>query len=724
MDTIPVVLDHFNTGAIGDETMGHVSSEWYQSALQTAQNVIIPPYGNLRKRPGSIYIAGVSGSQYKMIPFVYSQAEAYVLLLIMDNAGVANDNRIYFLTQEGYIENNGTPYYIALNYADTVNLETIQWIQKDDVIYLACAGQPLQQITRNSQTSWTMATAPITLKYIVAYGNGTSATAAGVLPVSLISPGDIILYYTINGVTYSVTDNGSGKFVGTDLVNSTVDYATGRISIQTTNYANQTLQVWLGATAYSAGAYILASNGGVYTATVGGTTASTPPTWTYTIGATNTDGGVTWKCVGVPFDVNTPIYVQFTNYANFYPAVIGFYEDRLILGNLPGGAQVIAGSVTGSYTNFTFGTADNDAYIYEVASTDNNQITWIVGGNFLFIGTLGAEYLANGGVSGITPTSISVQKQSAYGSAPIVPIYLGICLVFLQMQQTRVYDFSYMYLYACFVGSDLCMLNRGILQAGVKEMYYELLPYSRILTLLNDGTMAILTYNKMEQIAAWQTYVTNGTIQTIATIPSSTGEFSQTYMVVERGGQAYVEATDNPIYTNYFDNVYVDCAIRYNGASTSSIPVPYPNGTTVSILTGTGVHPDTVVANGAVSLNWAVTQASIGYSYTYEVNTVPVEVVINHQFTSLYKPKQIKELRVYLDKSLGGEFGINDQYQMLYRTANNLMDNILPLFSGVKPVWLYNPMMQFDQFYVSIVHDQPLPFNLLAIAMDVAVGQL
>jgi len=725
MAKVPIVLDHFNRGVISEEVFGRVSADWYLHSLKKCNNGIITPYGNIRKRQGTKYIANITGSQFRMIPFVYSETEAYVLLFVLDHAGIANDNRIYFLTLDGYVvDSSNNPYYITLTYDNTIDLSKIQYVQKDDLIYLTLKEQPIKKITRISDNNWTMEDVTLNLEYILAYGDGKSAIVEGKLPVNLIEPGKIELHYTSGGNSYTVTDDGNGNFIGTNLVKASVDYATGRIYVESAEYTHTILKVWESNVSYEVGDFVLVSNGCVYKATTAGNSGSSEPTWVQTIDVTVTDNQVTWKCVLVPFGSDTPIYVKFLNQDSFYPACVTFFENRLIVGNLPNNPQVIAGSVIGSYENFVFGTNDNNAFVYEIASKENNEITWILGSNFLFIGTIGAEYLAVGSTTGITPKSISITKQSEYGCSFIQPITVGSDIIFTQTHKTRLYDFSYQYTSNSYVGSDLTLVNRDILKYNVVEISLEKEPYSRIWALLSNGTVAILTYLKSEQIIAWQKYVTNGNIKTIATIPSITDNYSKTYMVVERNGVYYIESTDNPTWDNYFDTVFVDSSITYEGLSTTVINVPYPDGTVVSVLTDTGVHPDVTVNSGVINLNWSVTKAQVGFGYTYDVQTVPIEVVAEGQLVSLNKPKSLKDFRMYIYKSMGGEVGVNNEYQMLFRTANDLMNNLVPIYTGIKPVWIYDTMTSRDQIYIGIKHNQPIPFNLLSIAIDVDVGQI
>ena len=477
MTRLPIVLDHFNRGVIADEVLGRVSSDWYLHSLKKCKNGVITPYGNIRKRSGTKYIANIEGNQFRLIPFIYSETEAYVLLFVIDHNYIQNDNRIYFLTLDGYVvDANNNPYYIELTYDNTIDLSRIQYVQKDDILYLVYKGKPVKKITRLAENNWTIEDVNFDLKYILAYGNGVSAVVEGVLPVSLVEPLKVELHWSFNGQEYVSVDDGQGNFPDPNFSTGTIDYDTGRIYIKMAKNIPSQLYAWKSNTSYEVGDYVLASNGCVYKATTSGTSGTAEPQWTWVLGSTVTDNQVVWECELVPFDSNTPIYVRFLNEDSFQPGCVTFFENRLIVANFPDNPQAIAGSVTGSYESFVFGTDDNNAFIYEIASKENNEITWLYGGNILFVGTVGAEYVATGSSTGITPKSISIVKQSEYGSTFIQPVEIGYSMVFVQTHRTRLYDFTYQYNINGYIGSDLNIINYDIVSNKklFLQMYYKL----------------------------------------------------------------------------------------------------------------------------------------------------------------------------------------------------------------------------------------------------------
>lgn len=80
------------------------------------------------------------------------------------------------------------------------------------------------------------------------------------------------------------------------------------------------LTPWVASTAYVADQMIwpnAAGNGYRYACTVAGTSGATAPTWPTTVGATVTDGGVTWQCIGkIPWGMWDDVFAQWETEAD------------------------------------------------------------------------------------------------------------------------------------------------------------------------------------------------------------------------------------------------------------------------------------------------------------------------------------------------------------------------------------------------------------------------
>lgn len=109
--------------------------------------------------------------------------------------------------------------------------------------------------------------------------------------------GALVTGYTFSGTDAHWSDVSSHEVTGTGYTAGGATLASKTI---TTVAANSWATSRANSTAYTAGQIVrpATGNGFVYQALTSGTTGSSVPTYPTTFGATVTDGGVTWECVG------------------------------------------------------------------------------------------------------------------------------------------------------------------------------------------------------------------------------------------------------------------------------------------------------------------------------------------------------------------------------------------------------------------------------------------
>ena len=662
---------HFNTGEVSGQIRGRIDTKWYYSACQKAVNCLFFPYGNLKKRPGTKFIYSFSQAieDIRFIPFVYSEDEYYAVCLFKD----VNGYHACFFTLDGYVvDATGNLYVVDLPITGDVNLSEVQHVQKDDVLYLCHYNMPLLKITRIAEDNWTAETVSLNIRYIIAYGDGSAGKAQGVVPNIFLEPTKVELHFTSGGTDHVIVDDGNGNFSDASLSVGTIDYKTGRLYLQ------------------------LASGS---------------------------------------FDAGKPIYVKFLNISgNLGANAIAFHENRLYLGglNIGGerGKQVIMGSVVGAYEDFVMGTDNNLAFIFEIASEQNNEIVFICSKNVLFVGTQGGQYTIYGGSYGITPSSISVARQCSYPASKILPVFLENIPVFVSYQRDQLWGLAYDYSSNSYEGFDFNLFNKDILKDKVKQFALQTLPFPVLYCVLEDGKLAVLHVLRKQGVMGWARWYMGDEesydkVKAVIVLPNRSGNYEKVWIAVERPWGMTIENFTNPLYEDYFDAYYSDCSVEYNSTTaTTTISVPYPDGTECVVLTDKGLHPNVVVSGGQITLQWEVNRAVIGLYYKMEVALLPFEIVDIPNLVSVNRPKSLRNISVYLYKSLGGELGINYDYQFIYRKPEDLMDNPVPLFTGNKVLALYDTMLEKSDLFISLRHRFPLPFNVVAIGFDFYIGDL
>ena len=411
------------------------------------------------------------------------------------------------------------------------------------------------------------------------------------------------------------------------------------------------------------------------------------------------------------------------------PSCVSFFEQRLVFAGTNNNPQSIWFSKNGNYTNFTVGTAADDALIYTIASNQVNAIRYLSATRVLTIGTSGGEYVLTSTNDGpITPTTTLIRKYSNYGSASIEPVQVADVTLFVQRGARKVREFK-------FVGDvntggynapDMTILAEHITDGGLTQFAYQQEPDSVVWATRTDGTLIGMTYRREEEVVAWHKHVIGGAfsggqavVESIATLPSDSGE-DELYMIVKR--------TINSVTKRYVEKLkvfdfgadttaafFVDSGLSYSGSATTTLSGLYHlPGESVSILANGASHPDKTVASGGVTLDFSVTTASVGFAFTSNLETLRIESG-SVDGTSQGKPKRIHAITLRLFETVGVEVGngADDLDRIPFRDSSMDMDTAIPLFTGDKEIEFPGGFEDDDRIFVR--QTQPLPLTVLAL---------
>jgi hypothetical protein len=438
-------------------------------------------------------------------------------------------------------------------------------------------------------------------------------------------------------------------------------------------------------------------------------------------------GHTSWTLTTVSFTGSPSLPISGSNNR---PSCVSFYEQRLVFAGTNNNPQTIWFSKAGDYENFTTGTNADDAMIYTIASNQVNAIRYLKAQRTLVVGTSGGEFTvsADGTDASITPTNITIKRQSSYGSANVDAVAAGNAILFLQKAKRKIRELAYNFDSDSYVAPDLTILNDIVTESGIVQMEWQQEPDNILWCVREDGQLAALTYQRSEAVVSWHRHILGGSFnggnsvaESIASISGDLNE-DELWVIVKRtingATKRYIECFSDFDFdeTEATDFKFLDSHLNYSGSATTTLSgLSHLEGQTVSILADGSVHANKVVSSGSISLDRSVTKACVGLAYDSILQTMRIEGGAA-EGTSQGKTKRISKVVLRLFETVGVKVGpslSNLEVVPFRTTSSNLSAPVDTLIEGDKEIE-FNDDYNSDG-YIFIKQDQPLPASILAI---------
>lgn len=301
-----------------------------------------------------------------------------------------------------------------------------------------------------------------------------------------------------------------------------------------------------------------------------------------------------------------------------WPSAVRLREGRLWFV----GKDRFWGSVVDDFANFDQDyPGDAGPVSRSIGEGPVDSIRWLssAAGN-LIAGGEGAEFLARSSTQEepITPTNFNVRPTTSMGSANVDAVTLDDGILFVDRSGARLYEYTLDG--GKYVANDLTSITPEVTEATIVNVAVQRRPDTRVHCVLNDGTVAMLIYSKIEEVRAWVTIETDGDIEEVIVLPGSVED--TVYYVVARSINGstvrYLEKwalMDECVGATV--NKQADAFYYYSGASTATISgLTHLEGESV-VCWANGLDQGTfTVSSGAITLSSAVTSAVVGLTYT------------------------------------------------------------------------------------------------------------
>ena len=439
-----------------------------------------------------------------------------------------------------------------------------------------------------------------------------------------------------------------------------------------------------------------------------------------------------------------------------YPSTGAFFEQRLYVAGTTDKPQTFWASNTGDFENHapdsdpTSGTfdgtvEDDDALDFTISADNVNAIRWMSAGeDTLSIGTTGGEWIPSSTGSVITPSDITVRRQTTHGSAQIAPVRVDNIVLFAQRAKRKIREFGFTFETDGYQAFDMTRLAQHVTQGGIVEMDHAEEPDSQVWVVRGDGQLPGMTFRRQEDIVGWARHKLGGVfstghaiVESVAVIPGANGSgqvhssetrdevWVQVKRTINSATVRYVEFIERDYDDDQDANdaVYSDCAITYDSTSTSTISgLDHLEGETVKIWADAALQADKTVASGSISLDVAATHVQIWLGYTHKIKTLKFEGG-NASGTSVGRTKRINGITFVVLYSHTLEYNVDGSSTFQkndFREVSDVMDSATPLYTGelfveVEGNWESDPRLYIES-------DDPAPFTLLAVAPEVKIN--
>jgi len=397
-----------------------------------------------------------------------------------------------------------------------------------------------------------------------------------------------------------------------------------------------------------------------------------------------------------------------------WPATGVFYAGRLYLGGLKARPATVLGSRVSDFFNLDPNTALDDDGLDVTIDTDQvNAIRALAATRQLHAFTSGGEHILAGDNDGvITPASARWIEQTRRGAVANVPVVeVDGALLFVQRGGKAVRQHLYDELQGAFGNIVLSRLSEHLIRQPVDlavRKGAELDAADQVLVVNSDGTVAVLLTERSQETVAWTLWETDGAVRQAAALDNGA-----VYLGVERDGAFRVERWE--------DDLLLDAAVRV----TTGMPVTtvsglgHLEGRTVAIVADGAVQPPATVTSGAVTLpRPAVADVQVGLPFAVLVRPMPPEPRLPDG-PMVGRKARIVRATMRVDEC--GPFTINNIAVDFRRFADAPASPLdAPPRRLTGDVRMSGLTGWRDRPTVDIAQAEPQPFQLLALALDVA----
>lgn len=694
-----IVQNTFTAGEITPSAWARRDLAKYNSGCKKIVNGVVRVHGGISFRPGTVFVDEVTVPG-KMIPFVYSITQTYMLLFL---------NKVIRIYKDGGVvldPETELPVEIVSPYLQK-DLSGLRFCQRADTLFLVHPLYPPQILTRQDHHEWTFSVMEFMPETdsptdLTATQSGFSGTATNNLEyvVSAVNENEVESIPSASAeVTIPVTwIEGAKVALAWDAVEGATRYEV---------YKNK--RGWFG--------------------------------WVGSASSNSfTDDNIEPEDSQGPKENRNPFDGE-----NNYPGAVGIFQQRLMFARTNNEPQTVWCSQSGSFHSFAVSSPmrDDDAITATADSLQMNEIRHFATLRDLVLMTSGSEFVMKSqaaGSSAITPSNIGFMPQSRYGCSSVAPVVIGDSLIMVLNSGHAVHDLYYSLAdNDGYKGTDVSILGEHLIDSPIVDWAYQQYPYSTAWVILESGKLLTFTYMREQEVWAWSGHESDGSYVSVGSVRE--GREDAIYFLVLRNRKDE-NGADVSFYAVEYqtgwangdessagwkrggsvkDAVFLECSLIYEGEPTSHITgMTHLAGRTVSVLADGSVFKGiTVGLDGEFDIPVVAAKVVAGLPYEMLIETLDPEIK-TETGSSFGIKKSVHRVGLQLRETGGIEVGPSVDYlTTLKLPMPELYGEPPPLYTGfIGSVVSGNNR---EEASVVIRHTSPIPADILGVSIEVSL---
>lgn len=730
MAKVRALQSNFSTGEVSPKIHGRTDIQRYYSALKTMNCALPLRQGGAIRSPGTVYVKDAVDQDDRgaILSFVYDKVTAY--MLEFGNAII----RFYYGAGAsiGPVMTTGPAHYTIVSPYTLAQLETMRYVQRANTMILAHSAVAPQQLQRFGNTLWTIGAMPFAVYPSAEFGTNPATTLAlsALSGVGITATAGVAVFLASDvgrqiqagsglGLITAIGGGGTTATLTTSRAFDSLNYASGNWTITDSPQTTLTpsaatplgaaCTLTLGAAGWrnpdDIGKYVKVNDGiveitgftsttimtGIIRRVLSGTTAAQAGTWTLEERSWSLSRG--------------------------FPQSVTLFQQRLVFGGTVSQPNTIWGSAIGDILNFAVGVNDDEAFEFTLDSGTADLIQHLETLRALIGLTATAEHTLRGASGALSTTSVDANATTFFGCGNARPVKIGYELLFPLFSGMQLRNYSYDFTTDSYQSADVSELADHLLASGIARMAYAKEPFSVLWAVMNDGTLASLTYDASTEIQmrGWAAQNANGAYRDVCSVPSTDGDqvWFRTRRSINGVNKWFIEYQSADVMTHA-------AYVQTTGLPLSSISsgIAHLIGQNVDILLDGVAQPQQVAANPLNFVRAANSRIEVGLPYVSTI--VPLRPEFQQDGSSQGRATSVSDTVLRVIESRG--LKINGQFVKGKSFGAGVLDQPPTIRNEDLRHSLLGWSRLGDDDLVSITQDQPYFFHLLSLVREVTIN--